>query len=98
MSMSKDAIKKELIDKSNEILKNYNEPYVVDNIAIMNTAKNINFLGNLRVFDEDNVKNVEKDVEKAFKDIGELKVRNRKVIPCCAPSYIHISFNITLNK
>ena len=54
MSMSKDSIKKELIDKSNEILKKYDESYVVDDIAILNTAKNISFLGNLRVFNDDN--------------------------------------------
>ena len=74
MSMSKDSIKKELIDKSNEILKKYDESYVVDDIAILNTAKNTSFLGNLRVFNDDNVKKIQGEIEKAFKDIGVLKV------------------------
>lgn len=98
MSMSKDSIKKELIDKSNEILKKYDESYVVDDIAILNTAKNTSFLGNLRVFNDVNVKKIQGEIEKAFKDIGVLKVRNRKVIPCCAPYYFHISFNIAVDK
>ena len=62
MSMSKDSIKKELIDKSNEILKKYDESYVVDDIAILNTAKNTSFLGNLRVFNDDNVKKIQSEI------------------------------------
>ncbi|MDO5849340.1 MAG: hypothetical protein Q4P18_07380 [Methanobrevibacter sp.] len=98
MEIDKDVIKQDLIEKSNDILKKYNEPYVVDHIAIMNTSQNINFLGNMRVMVEDSVKKIREDLEEAFKDYEILKIRDRKVVPCCAPPYVHISFNITINK
>lgn len=98
MGVDKDAIKSELIKKSNEILLNYGEPYIVEDIAILNTKDKIGFLGNLRVLNEDSVKKIKKEIEDSFKDYGTIKVRDRKVVPCCAPSYVHVSFNIEVNK
>lgn len=98
MAIPKDVIKNELLHGSNDILKKYNEPYEVDDIAILNTSQNINFLGNLRIYNEDIVKKVEKEINTSFKEYGELKVRSRRVVPCCAPEYYHISFNITVEK
>ncbi len=98
MEINKEKIKEDLIEKSNDILKRYNEPYIVDHIAIMNTSKSINFLGNMRVIVEDSVKKIKKELEESFKDYGIIKIRDRKVVPCCAPPYVHISFNITINN
>lgn len=98
MEINKDIIKEDLIEKSNNILKKYNEPYTVDSIAIMNSRDNINFLGNLRVMVDDSVKNIKKDLQLAFKEYGNLTIKDRKVIPCCEPPYVHISFNIKINK
>lgn len=98
MEIDKNAIKEDLIQKSNDILRKYDEPYVVDDIAIMNTNRNINFLGNMRVMVEDSVGRIRADLEDAFRDYEILKIRDRKVVPCCAPPYVHISFNITINK
>lgn len=98
MEINKEKIKEDLIEKSNNILKRYNEPYIVDHIAIMNTSKNINFLVNMRVIVEDSVKKIKKELEESLKDYGNIKIRERKVVPCCAPPYVHISFNITINN
>lgn len=98
MEINKDKIKEELIQKSNDILKKYDEPYIVEDISIMNTNKNINFLGNMRVVVDDSVKKIREDLEKALKDYELLQIRDRKVVPCCAPPYTHISFHITINK
>lgn len=98
MEIDKDIIKEDLMEKSNSILKEYNEPYIVDSIAIMNSRDNINFLGNLRVMVDDSVKSIIKDLETAFKEYDNLTIRERKVIPCCEPPYVHISFNIKINK
>lgn len=98
MEIDKDSIKEDLMEKSNNILKKYNEPYTIDGIAIMNSRDNINFLGNLRVMVDDSVKNIEKDLQEAFKEYDNLTIRDRKVIPCCEPPYVHISFNIKINK
>ena len=50
MSMSKDSIKKELIDKSNEILKKYDESYVVDDIAILLLKSAIKYCKKYKLF------------------------------------------------
>lgn len=98
MEINKEKIKQDLIVKSNEILKKYNEPYIVEHIAIMNTSNNVNFLGNLRVMDENSVKKIKIDLDNSFKNYELFSIKERKVVPCCAPPYVHISFNITLNK
>lgn len=98
MDIPKDSIKNELRLESNRILKKYDEPYVVEDIAVLNTNYNINFLGNLRVFNPDVVRKVEEELNSVFKQYGKLNVRNREVVPCCSPKYVHISFNITIDK
>ena len=60
----KDAIKKELIEGSNIILKRYDEEDVVDSISVMNTKDHVIFLGSLRVYNEMNVKNIEKALDR----------------------------------
>ena len=94
--MDKDQIKKELIDKSNNILTKYSEPDVVEDISIMNMAAKTVFLGSLKVFRNDIVPNVMRDLEKELKGYGELVIRDQRVTPCCAPSYMRISFNVTI--
>lgn len=98
MDIPKDAIKNELRLGSNKILKKYDEPYIVEDIAVLNTNYNINFLVNLRVFNSDIVKKVEKELDETFKEYGKLKVRSQQVTPCCSPKYYHISFNVTIDK
>ena len=96
--MDKEAIKKELIDKSNDILTKYSEPDVVEDISVMNMSAKTVFLGSLKVYNTEIVPNVRKDLNKQLKGYGELIVRDQRVAPCCAPSYIHISFNITIKN
>ena len=64
----KDAIKKELIEGSNIILKRYDEKDVIKTISIMNTKGHVIFLGSLRVYNEGNVKNIENALEDCFED------------------------------
>lgn len=94
--MDNDQIKKELIDKSNDILKKYSEPDIVEDLSIMNMAAKTVFLGSLKVYNTEIVPNVIKDLNKDLKGYGQLTVRDQRVAPCCAPSYIHISFNVTI--
>lgn len=96
--MDKEAIKKELIDKSNDILTKYSEPDVVEDVSVMNMATKTVFLGSLKVFNTEIVPNVIKDLNRQLKGYGELIVRDQRVTPCCAPSYIHISFNVTITN
>lgn len=98
MDVPKDVIKYELIHGSNNILSKYKEKYIVDDVAIMNSSKDVKFLGNLRVQNEDSVKKIEKDLKFEFEDYGNIKIRNRKVVPCCSLPYVHISFQITIPK
>ena len=94
--MDKDQIKKELIDKSNDILQKYSEPDIVEDLSIMNMAAKTVFLGSLKVYNTEIVPNVMNDLNKDLKGYGQLVVRDQRVTPCCAPSYIHISFNVTI--
>lgn len=96
--MDKEAIKKELIEKSNGILTKYSEPDVVEDISIMNMSAKTVFLGSLKIYNTEIVPNVIKDLNKQLKGYGELIVRDQRVTPCCAPSYIHVSFNITITN
>ena len=96
--MEKEAIKKELIEKSNGILAKYSEPDVVEDISIMNMSAKTVFLGSLKIYNTEIVPNVIKDLNKQLKGYGELIVRDQRVTPCCSPSYIHVSFNITITN
>ena len=96
--MDKNQIKKELVEKSNDILTKYNEPDVIEDVSVMNMSSKTVFLGSLKVFNTEIVPNVIKDLEKQLKGYGELIVRDQRVTPCCSPSYIHISFNVTITN
>ena len=65
--MDKDQIKKELIDKSNDILQKYSEPDIVEDLSIMNMAAKTVFLGSLKVYNTEIVPNVIKDLNKDLK-------------------------------
>lgn len=96
--MDKETIKKELVDGSNNILAKYSESDTVESVSVMNMASKTVFLGSLRVYNEDAVSNIKKDLNSEFKHLGDLTIREEKVVPCCAPNYIHISFNVTISN
>ena len=96
--MDKETIKKELIDKSNDILVKYSEPDVVEDVSIMNMSSKTVFLGSLKVFNTEVIPNVLRDLEKDLKGYGQLVIRDQRVTPCCAPPYTHISFNVTVTN
>lgn len=98
MQIDKAKIKEELVDKSNNILAKYAEMDIVESVSVMNMAAKTVFLGSLRIYNEDVVSDIKKDLKKEFKDYGDLTIRDEKVIPCCAPKYVHISFNISINN
>lgn len=94
--MDKEIIKKELIDKSNNILQKYSEPDVIDHVSVMNMAGKTVFLGSIKIFNYEILPNVIRDLERELKGYGQLVVRDQRVTPCCSPSYTHVSFNITI--
>ena len=98
MPIDKEKIKHDLIEDSNSILKDWNEPYEVDGISVMNMQGKTTFLGSLRVFDERNAPAIMREVESKLAKYGKLTVRDERVVPCCSARYIHISFNITVDN
>ncbi len=98
MPIDKEKIKQELINESNGILSNWNEPYEVDGISVMNMQGKTTFLGSLRVFDERNAPAIMREVESKLAKYGKLTVRDERVVPCCSARYTHISFNITVDN
>lgn len=98
MPIDKEQIKKDLIEDSNSILKDWNEPYDVDGISVMNMQGKTTFLGSLRVFDERNAPAIMREVESKLAKYGKLTVRDERIVPCCSARYTHISFNIVVDN
>ena len=98
MPIDKVQIKKDLIEDSNSILKDWNEPYEVDGISVMNMQGKTTFLGSLRVFDERNAPAIMREVESKLAKYGKLTVRDERIVPCCSARYTHISFNIVVDN
>lgn len=98
MPIDKEQIKKDLIKDSNSILKDWNEPYEVDGISVMNMQGKTTFLGSLRVFDERNAPAIMREVESKLAKYGKLTVRDERIVPCCSARYTHISFNIVVDN
>ena len=98
MPIDKEQIKKDLIEDSNSILKDWNEPYEVDGISVMNMQGKTTFLGSLRVFDERNASAIMREVESKLAKYGKLTVRDERIVPCCSARYTHISFNIVVDN
>lgn len=96
--MDKEQIKAELVDKSNNILAKYAEKDVVDSVSVMNMSAKTVFIGSLRVYNKDVAADIKKDLQKELKGYGELSIRDERVVPCCAPNYIHIAFNISISN
>ena len=98
MPIDKEQIKKDLIEDSNSILKDWNEPYEVDGISVMNMQGKTTFLGSLRVFDERNAPVIMREGESKLAKYGKLTVRDERIVPCCSARYTHISFNIVVDN
>ena len=98
MPIDKEQIKKDLIEDSNSIVKEWNEPYEVDGISVMNMQGKTTFLGSLRVFDERNASAIMREVESKLAKYGKLTVRDERIVPCCSARYTHISFNIVVDN
>ena len=98
MPIDKEQIKKDLIEDSNSILKDWNEPYEVDGISVMNMQGKTTFLGSLRVFDERTAPAIMREVESKLAKYGKLTVRDERIVPCCSARYTHISFNIVVDN
>lgn len=98
MPIDKEQIKKDLIEDSNSILRDWNEPYEVDGISVMNMQEKTTFLGSLRIFDERNAPAIMREVESKLAKYGKLTVRDERIVPCCSARYTHISFNIVVDN
>ena len=96
--MDKETIKKKLVAKSNEILEKYSEQEMIDSVSVMNMSSKTVFLGSLKVYNEDSVKNIKNDLKKQLNEYGDVVIRDEKVVPCCAPNYIHVSYNISVTN
>ena len=98
MAIDKETIKTQLVNESNKILEKYNEMELVDSVSVMNMASKTVFLGSLRVYNEESVSAIKKDLQKQLNSFGNLTIREEKIFPCCAPNYIHISFNVSIDN
>lgn len=98
MTIDKAKIKGELVDMSNDVLAKYGEQDVVESVSVMNTQAKTFFIGSLKVYDEDSVKSIKSDLEAKFTNYGKLVLKDEKIVPCCAPKFVNISFNISIEN
>ena len=96
--MDKETIKKELVSETNDILIKYDENELIDSVSVMNMASKTVFLGSLKVYNEDNVDSIIKDLKIKLKNYGNISLRDEKVVPCCAAKFTHVSFNISVTN
>jgi len=90
----KENLKEKIPRDVNGILENYELPYRMDGIVIMNTAEKISFIGNVRIHDPSKVNMVKMEIESYLEKYGKVVINLRDVVPCCEAPYTYINFHI----
>jgi len=94
--VEKEKTKEEILNIVNEILNSYNQPFNLDNLAILNTKKGISFLANVKIYDDSFTKKVSNDLESKLKKYGKVNINSKFIKPCCEPPFNNISFEVVL--
>ncbi|WP_409199503.1 hypothetical protein [Methanobrevibacter sp. DSM 116169] len=95
--LDKNETKEEIIKIAKEILKKNNEPYDFDSVAVLNTNKGVSFIGSLRIYNDELVNSISKDLETNLNKFGKFTINNQRVTPCCEAPFHNISFELVLN-
>ncbi|RBQ22516.1 hypothetical protein ALNOE001_18900 [Candidatus Methanobinarius endosymbioticus] len=92
----KPHIKTELLKKINSILDK-NKVEKIDTLTIINSAKTSSYLGNIKVFDENIIHNLESQINELFEQYGKFSIRTEEVTSCCKPPCKNISFKVDID-
>lgn len=81
----------------NDIKKNLSDYSIeINDITIISSLDNKSYLGNIKLFDIDELDKVKNDLEDLLNSYGDNSINSRKITPCCSPSYFQISFKLNI--
>ena len=92
----KTKIKENLIEKINKLLKSENEPNTINNIMIFNNKEFTGFMGNIKVYNPENLEKIKKTLIQILEEYGEVAINQQHIKPCCELPYDYISFNMKI--
>lgn len=92
----KTKIKENLIEKINKLLKSENEPNTINNIMIFNNKEFTGFMGNIKIYNPENLEKIKKTLIQILEEYGEVAINQQHIKPCCELPYDYISFNMKI--
>ncbi|MDR0900779.1 MAG: hypothetical protein LBM26_03875 [Methanobrevibacter sp.] len=87
-------IKEELLEEIKNKLKDYTNE--INDITAINSPNTKSYLGNIKLFDVENIDTVNDILNDMFNVYGEYSLNSRKINSCCSPTYILISFKLNM--
>lgn len=94
----KKKLKIEILEKINNILENNQIADNLDTLTVLNLNDKISYLGNIKIFDDNKLEKIEKEMKNSFKKYESFSLNSREVISCCRPPYNNISFKIDIDS
>ena len=92
----KTKIKENLIEKINKLLKSENEPNTINNIMIFNNKEFTGFMGNIKIYNPENLEKIKKTLIQILEEYGEVAINQQHIKPCCELPYDYLSFNMKI--
>ena len=88
-------IKEEILQICNDFLQENGEPELIEDISVMNMSSKTVFLGNLKIFNEDNLNTIIDELNSSLGPLGKLTIKHQRITPCCSLPYEQVSFQLT---
>ena len=92
----KTKIKEDLIEKINKILQSENETDTISNIMIFNNKEFTGFMGNIKIYNPENIEKIKKSLIQTLEEYGEVAINQQHIKPCCELPYDYLSFNMKI--
>ncbi|MCC7552939.1 MAG: hypothetical protein KO202_00405 [Methanobacteriaceae archaeon] len=96
--IDKEKIKSEVIEITNNILKENNQDYRINQLSIINKKEELSIIGSLKIYDEKAIRSISDDLKRELKKFGKVVLNSRHIAPCCELSYDLIMFDIILDN
>ena len=94
----KNKINDEVVSKINTLLAEYDLPFVMYKLTVLNLANATTFMGNFRIHKPDVVNEINNKAEDILSQYGELSYKCQRVVPCCDLPYHAVSFNFKIQN
>ena len=91
----KAKIKEDIVNKVNSVLEQNNELFRMDQVNVLNKNDTVKFMGNYRVYDRKNYGAVSGEINKFFKQYGDVEIKSKKIRDS-GMKFTAVSFNFEL--